>query len=237
MNHSQLEQTFRQIGAQFVPDFENFAQRLGRIRAFVFDWDGVFNAGYKGEGTPSPFSEPDSMGTNLWRFAYWLQNGMLPVFAVITGAPNPTAIELATREHWDAVYFKIRDKATAVKHLCQAHQLSPEQVACSFDDINDLGMAEICGLRSLVRRQSSPLYMAFALTHQRCDYITASEGGQHAVRELCELWMGTIGQYEAALQSRIAFDQHYQQYFAQRQQRNTLFFTQNTPEDIIPAMV
>ena len=38
----------------------------------------------KGEGAESTYSEPDSMGTNLLRYALWRQQGELPIAALIT---------------------------------------------------------------------------------------------------------------------------------------------------------
>ena len=38
------------------------ARQLHGIRALVFDWDGVFNDGWKDAQGGSPFSEVDSMG-------------------------------------------------------------------------------------------------------------------------------------------------------------------------------
>ena len=47
--------------------------RLDKIKAFVFDWDGVFNNGAKDSEGASPFNEVDAMGTNLLRFNHHLR--------------------------------------------------------------------------------------------------------------------------------------------------------------------
>jgi 3-deoxy-D-manno-octulosonate 8-phosphate phosphatase (KDO 8-P phosphatase) len=60
---------FRAGGALLVASAGELRARLAGVRAFLFDWDGVFNTGLKSDGSPSGFSEADSMGTNLIRFA------------------------------------------------------------------------------------------------------------------------------------------------------------------------
>ncbi|MEZ4806970.1 MAG: hypothetical protein R2815_05780 [Flavobacteriales bacterium] len=69
------------------PELEH---RLAAIKAVLFDWDGVFNNGFKDAEGGSPFSEVGSMGVNLLRFALWLRNGHLPKAAVIAGQHNPS---------------------------------------------------------------------------------------------------------------------------------------------------
>ena len=123
----------------------------------MFDWDGVFNSGAKGEGASSSFSEADSMGINLLRYGLWRARGRLPVAAVITGERNETAIRFATREHFDAIYAGVKNKITALEHLCASHSLRADETIVVFDDVNDLGMAAQAGVRLLVRRDASPL--------------------------------------------------------------------------------
>ena len=83
---------FQTLGARFVTAPEALQKKLSRIRALIFDWDGVFNAGQKGEGVTSHFTEPDSMGSNMLRFGLWLPQRRMPIVAVITGVDNSTFI-------------------------------------------------------------------------------------------------------------------------------------------------
>jgi len=208
---------FAGLGADFLLSAAEIQQRLGSVRAFVFDWDGVFNDGRKGESAPSTFSEPDSMGTNMLRYAYWRARGGLPICAVISGAHNPTARTFATREHFDAVYCGYSDKGTAFDALCKQSSLSRAHIAYVFDDVNDLGPARGCALRFLVRRNASPLLREFTATHGLVDYVTAASAGQYPVREVSELLLGLLGGYPEAFDSRSRSDEEYQAYFAARQ--------------------
>ena len=69
----------------FLTDASLIRQKYLNVKAFAFDWDGVFNDGYKNEKGSSFFSEIDSMGTNLLRFNHYLVTKNLPVVAIISG--------------------------------------------------------------------------------------------------------------------------------------------------------
>jgi 3-deoxy-D-manno-octulosonate 8-phosphate phosphatase (KDO 8-P phosphatase) len=200
------------------------AERVRTLRGFVSDWDGVFNQGAKGEGAESTYSEPDSMGTNLLRYALWReQAGRLPVAALITGAENPSARTFAVREHFHAIYYGARNKTLAIEALCRVHQVSSERLACTFDDVNDLGMAFACGIRVFVQRTASPLLRDYVVRQGLCDYVTAHPPERHAVREVCELLLGLLGSFDAVVASRVAWDRDYARYFAARQAVTTEF--------------
>jgi 3-deoxy-D-manno-octulosonate 8-phosphate phosphatase (KDO 8-P phosphatase) len=218
-----IEKVFSDLGATFLLPAAELGARLRTVRALVFDWDGVFNAGAKGDGQSSTFSEADSMGTNLLRYALWREHGALPVCAVITGASNPSARQFATREHFSAVYSGIPNKDDALAELCSHYGLEAGQVACVFDDANDLSVAMKCGLRFFVSRDASPLLHDYVQRQGLCDYITAASSGNNAVREIAELLIGLLGTFDAVLASRIAWDDAYAEYFSARQAAPTQF--------------
>lgn len=208
---------FSRLGGTFVTPIGTLVERMRSIRGFVSDWDGVFNQGAKGEGAESTYSEPDSMGTNLLRYALWREHAQLPIAALITGAENPSARSFALREHFHAVYSGSRNKTAAIEALCRTHRVSSDRLVCIFDDVNDLGMAFACGIRVLVQRSASPLLREYVVRQGLCDYVTAHGPERHAVREVCELLLGLLGAFEAVVASRVAWDTSYAAYFAQRQ--------------------
>ncbi len=216
-DNQRLAEIFTALGGTFVTPATEISARLQDIQAVVFDWDGVFNDGFKGEGLPSIFSEADSMGSNMLRYGLWRQNNTLPVAAIISGEQNQTARHFASREHFHHVYLGIPDKRAALAHLCTIQKTRPENVAFIFDDVNDLGMAAQCGLRLMVKRQASPLLQNYAINNNCCDYITSNCGSAHAVREAMEFMLGFIGNFDAVIGSRTRYDEMYQGYFDQRQ--------------------
>jgi 3-deoxy-D-manno-octulosonate 8-phosphate phosphatase (KDO 8-P phosphatase) len=214
---------FSALGGVFVTPAERIAERAAACRAVVLDWDGVFNAGAKGEGAASPFSEADSMGINLLRYGLWRAHGRLPVAAVITGEQNETATRFATREHFDAIYAGVKNKIAALEHLCVSHSLRADETIVVFDDVNDLGMAAQAGVRVLVRREASPLLTEYVVRHRLADYVTGSRADAHAVREAAELVLGLLRRFDEVVHRRSAWDPDYVRYFEARQAVETRF--------------
>lgn len=224
-----IETTFTKQGGEFISSLSYIKEKLNNIKAFIFDWDGVFNQGTKGEGISSTYTEADSMGTNLLRFGYWLKNNKdLPVMAIITGENNHSAKKLAVREHFHHIYFKIPNKAIAFEHLLHEFNLKADEVAFCFDDVLDFPIAQRCGLKFMVRRDASPLFKQYAIEHKLCDYITAQQGGNHAVREIAELVLGLYENMEQVISERTDFSTRYTTYLQERNKANTEMFTENS---------
>ena len=225
---------FIDLGGEFIRAVDQLVAKLGLIRALVFDWDGVFNNGSKGAGSASTFSEADSMGTNLLRYGLQRHHRRMPVTAVITGEKNLSAREFVVREHFNCLYAGVKNKRLAVDHLCALFGLQSAAVACVYDDVNDLAMAGVCGVRFLIRRPASPLFAAYARDSGLCDYISGSGPDRHAVREISELFLGLLGQYSAVVGSRTAFDPDYRDFFSRRQTITPLFYRQ-ADEEIVES--
>ena len=216
---------YMQMGASFVISPEALRDKLKHIRAFVFDWDGVFNNGEKQARGSSNFSEVDSMGTNLLRFSHYLCHGQLPITAIISGERNETAFYFCERECFHYSFFKISNKAEALAYLCEKEGISPSQVAYVFDDVLDLPVAERCGLRILVNQQANPLFREYCVKHDLADYITAHPGGRFAVRETCELLIGLNDNFDAVITHRKNFDTAYTTYLGLRRETKPEVFT------------
>lgn len=224
-----LEETvdsYRKKGTQFILPQEELIVKLKGVKALIFDWDGVFHSGYKSENQSSLFSEADSMGVNMLRFAYSLLNdGEIPYTAIITGENNKTAFYWAEREHLDDVFFKIKDKVEILNWLEENKGLKKEEVLFVFDDILDLSMAKECGVRYMINRDASIALHSYCKENKMCDLITANDGGNHAVRELCELTINLLGNWNTVVTERITFNNKYAPYIKKRQQIETNIYT------------
>ena len=216
---------FTNLGGSFVTSPEILTEKLKKIKAFVFDWDGVFNDGTKNEQGSSNFSEVDSMGTNLLRFGWWLLQGQLPYTTVISGERNLFSFQLSQREHYHACYFRIKHKIDALEHFMSTRNLVVEEVAFFFDEALDLSIAEKCGVRILIRHKGNPLFQKYVIEKKLVDYITAQEGGNFAVREGCELLLGLTDIHDRTITERLNFYPHYDSYLSQRQAVSSQFFT------------
>ena len=210
---------------QFQTSPEELRNKLAAIKAYVFDWDGVFNDGAKNENGSSPYSEIDSMGTNLLRFNHYLITGKVPVFSILSGEKNRSCFTLANREHFDTVYFGVKHKAAAIEHLCERYDLRPSEIAFVFDDVLDLSAALLVGVRIMVPHPSTSMLIDYAVSQHMVDYTCFSGGKEGAVRECTELMMALRGRYNETIEQRVASSETYQQYLTLRQAIITSFLT------------
>jgi 3-deoxy-D-manno-octulosonate 8-phosphate phosphatase (KDO 8-P phosphatase) len=217
-----IQSLFAETGGRFCVPAVDIQRKLKSIKAFVFDWDGVFNDGSKRDLTGSGFSEPDAMGTNMLRFSYWLQSHSLPFTVIITGEENLSADFLGKREHFTAIYFKASDKMKSFDHFLRTHQLKGEEVAFVFDDVLDLAVASQCGIRIACHRRANPLFNQHLEQQNLTDYFTSSHS--YHVREASELLIGLRGNYDETIQHRMNFSATYKAYLEERQQVATEVF-------------
>lgn len=225
----QIQHFFR---GEFLTEPAGIYDKLAKVKAYVFDWDGVFNNGEKNENGSSSYNEIDSMGINMLRFNHFLRQGQNPVVAVISGERNTATFTLADREHFHAVYYKIRNKKDALLHLCNSSGVQPHEVAYFFDDVLDLAIAPLCGLRILIGDDSKPMFQNLVRVNDFADYITHNGGSNHALREAIELLMGLSGRYDETIMQRVNFSDDYSKYLNERNIRQTVHYTTITPNII-----
>lgn len=211
-----LEQEFVELGGTFLTPAKRINSSLTNIKAFIFDWDGVFNDGRKTGDTGSSFSEVDSMGINLLRFDYWLRKNSFPGVFIITGMKNQSAAEFSKREHFDGIFLNVKNKREALESICNTYKIEAREIAFIFDDILDIEVAKMSGLSFFVGRKSNPLLMDYIKKNEICNYISGFSGENHAVREICELLIGLCGDYNRALELRIGFNGEYEDYLIKR---------------------
>ncbi len=220
-----ITKLFTAIGGQFINDKKIITEKLQHIKAYIFDWDGVFNDGQKhGEGS-SNFSEVDSMGTNMLRFSHFLKTQKMPLTAVISGEKNESAFWFCKRECFNYSFYKIANKTDALTFICEKENLKPHEVAYFFDDVLDLTIAEICGIRVLVNRKANPLFVNYCVKNNLVDYLTASDGGNFAIREATELLIGLNQNYDDVITARKNYSSTYKSYIENRRKVSTELFT------------
>ena len=197
---------------EFIENQDVIAKKLKNIKALIFDWDGVFHSGYKKSNKESSFSEADSMGINMLRFSYFLKDNAIPFTAIITGENNETADYFAKREHFDEIFLKVKNKIEILDWLTQHKGFTNEEVLFVFDDILDLSIAKVCGLRFMVNRDASFMLTSYCKKNQLCDYITKNNAENHAIREISELAISLMGDYDLVIEKRINYDEDYLNY-------------------------
>lgn len=224
-NFKNIEKSFK---GRFLTPAAGIQVKLEKIKAYILDWDGVFNNGQKDERNTSLFNEIDAMGVNLLRFNHYKCKGTMPLFAIITGERNSASHTFAEREHVDSVYYKIKHKSIALDHLCKQHNIAPEEILFVFDDVLDFDVAKKVGVRIMVSRPANPLLIKYAESNPVMDYLTANDGNNHALREAIELLIGLTGKYDETLNDRIAYNDTYREFITLRNSLPTEYYTIET---------
>ncbi|WP_068474219.1 hypothetical protein [Saccharicrinis aurantiacus] len=217
-----IQQQFENIGGTFITPVDELQEKLKKVKAFIFDWDGVFNNGSKVSDEGSNFSEIDAMGINMVKLNYWLNNGALPHTFVVTGEENRIAQFLAKRERMNAVFHQCKFKVKALKRICNDYNLQPDEIAFVFDDILDVELARSCGVAFQINRKANPLFNQFLVDNKSCDYRTGSAGGNGGVREISEVVIGLTGDMNKTIETRIEFVTDYTKYLNDRNKIETI---------------
>ncbi len=216
---------FSELGGSFLTPPDEIRTKYSQIDTVIFDWDGVFNTGVKFGQEGSVFSEPDAMGTNLLRFNYFLVHEKMLRTFLITGMNNLSAVNFAKRENFDAIFLNYKLKEKALEIISTQFDCSHDRTAFICDDVLDLGVAKLCSLAFFVKRKASPLTEKYVQDNHCCDYITGREGGEFAVREICELLIGLTGRFNETIEERIRFQGSFKEYSEARQKVTTQVIT------------
>lgn len=223
MDFAQLEDHFVNCGGQFLISSFNLHEKVKDVKAYLFDWDGVFNNGVAiSPESGSGYSAVDAAGVFLLKLGHHLSHQERPRMGIITGEMNPQAQAFAERLSFDAAYVHTRNKTEALQHFAKAQQLKEEEICYVYDDVLDLGVAERVGVRLAVGRLANPMLMDYITHHQLADYISACQGQEHAVREFCELLLALQGQHFKAIEERLKQGATYQTMLEEAQKVKTL---------------
>lgn len=164
-------------------------ERAGRVKAVVFDVDGVLTDGSilldaRGEEIKR-FNVQDGTGIK------YLQRAGLRV-AIISGRQSAATQARARELGIVDVYQGAKEKSAAFADLLATHGLKLEEVACVGDDLPDLPIMRLSGLAVAVANARPEVK---ALAH----YITELPGGMGAAREFAEWLLKTTGRWDAIM--------------------------------------
>jgi 3-deoxy-D-manno-octulosonate 8-phosphate phosphatase (KDO 8-P phosphatase) len=216
-----LESVFKSLGGTFITPSANLKSLLPGIRAFIFDWDGVFNNGFKTGESGSSFSEIDSMGINMLRFSFFLKDKNMPLLFILTGMNNQSALDFSKREHFDGIFMNLKNKKNALDQIFENFRIKSDESAFFFDDIIDIAVAKRCKLSFFIYNKSNPLLLDYIKANNIASYISGKSAEEHAVREICELLIGLNGNYDQIVEARSAFSGIYEEYLQTRNETVT----------------
>ena len=165
---------------------ESLLARSRNIKVLLLDVDGVLTDGglfYSAQGeTLKRFNTLDGHGLKM------LQSAGITV-AVITGRDSePLRARLAALGISHARYG-IDDKLPAAQDILAELQLDWNQTAAMGDDWPDWPMMKDAALRCAPSNAHHEML-------SRADFVSRSQGGQGAVREVCDLLLSATGHYQ-----------------------------------------
>ena len=154
----------------------NLREKLKKLKLIAFDFDGIFTDGkvaVNEDGVESIVcSRKDSFGLNL------LQKMGLQL-VVITREPNKIVLIRSKKIGLECINNTL-DKLGDFKKIISKKRIKPGEAAFMGDDLNDLACMKYAGTAFTVS-DAHPDCKSIA------DYITIRKGGDHAVKEVCDL--------------------------------------------------
>jgi N-acylneuraminate cytidylyltransferase len=147
-----------------------------KIKAFVFDVDGVFTDGTvavsANEELFKTFSLRDGMGIDLLK-----QNDILPI--VMTSEFSPIVKNRMNKLKINHSYLGVKDKFSRLEKICNNLSMERNEIAYMGDDINDL--PNLCSAGWSFCPQN-----AIETVKPYCDLTLNNKGGDKAIREAVE---------------------------------------------------
>ena len=157
----------------------NYKERLHKIKAFVFDVDGVLSSSLMNmteDGTP--------IRTANVKDGYALQYAMKSgyIVAVITGADTTMVRNRCKIFEIELLYCKSANKLTDYEHFKQKHNLTDSEIVYMGDDLPDIPVLRQAGV------SCCPADAAHEVK-EVVDYISHINGGCGCVRDIIEQTM------------------------------------------------
>ncbi len=162
-----------------------FKSKLSKIKAFVFDVDGVFT-----DGNVLVSESGDLLRTYNAKDGYALRVAVEQGYhvGIITGGSSETILKRFNPLGVVDIYLKSRNKLPDFVDFCTKHELDPDEVLFMGDDIPDLEIMMACGLpccpSDAVPEIKDAVY-----------YISEHRGGAGCVREAIEQVMKSQGKW------------------------------------------
>ena len=172
---------------------QDITEKAKKIKLVIFDIDGVLTTGALFIGDDGQeykaFNSKDGHGLRM------LQDSGVEV-AIITGRTSNVVAHRAKDLGITRIYQGKREKLPAYEELIQETGLSHEQIAYVGDDVVDLPVMSKVGLAICVQDGHS-------FVKQHSHWITESNGGCGAGRDVCEMILDAQGNLHDMLQSYI----------------------------------
>jgi len=132
--------------------------------------------------------------------AFSIKDGLIPKYLPLLGISvvfltgyESEAITHRASDLGALAIQKVENKLYVLKKLLEERSITPEQCAFIGDDLNDYSAMMICGFKACPAD-------AVAEIRDICDFISTCNGGQGAVRDICEELLKREGKQEKLME-------------------------------------
>lgn len=171
----------------------NIAEKASKIKALVFDVDGVMTDGsltFDENGVEyKTFNAKDGQGIVMMN-----KSGF--VTAIITARENGTVRHRFKNLCMTRLFEGCKNKIVALKELMAEFNLKPEEIAYMGDDLPDICVLKTVGLPCCP-------FDAVDEVKKHALFVSSKNGGRGAVRELCDTVLRATGKYETIVESIV----------------------------------
>jgi len=161
-------------------------EKLKHIQLLLLDVDGVLTDGsiiYNDDGSETKiFNARDGFGLKL------VMSAGIKV-GIVTGRSSQALRHRCDNLGIDLLFDGVGDKALMLEEIVAQTGIDTEQTAFVGDDLPDLPIMKNAGLSIAVAD-------AHEIVRQKADWTTLAQGGQGAVREVCEALLTARGVWE-----------------------------------------
>lgn len=155
---------------------KDLKSKLSKVKLLVMDVDGTLTDGamyYSASGEElKRFSTRDGMGITL------LQKSGIKT-AIVTSEASQIALKRGEKLKIDKIILGSKDKTSSLEELCKYFEINIEEIAYIGDDVNDLHAMKMAGISACPGDSVESI-------KKIADFICIANGGNGAVRELCE---------------------------------------------------
>ena len=161
-------------------------ERLKKVKAFVFDVDGVLT-----DGTLYVFDNGEHVRRVSIKDGFALQLAVKKGYRIIivSGAFSQAVINRLNKLGIDDVFMKITNKKEKIEELLKGYQLEWSEVLFMGDDIPDYTVMKVAGLACAPADAATEI-------RQAAHYISPQTGGNGCVREMIEKVLKLHGHWE-----------------------------------------
>jgi N-acylneuraminate cytidylyltransferase len=163
---------------------KNIKEKLRNIKLLAMDFDGIHTDGHvyvSQDGTEMVrCSRKDGLGLDMLKRA--------GIKACVISKETNQVVEKRCDKLGIPCYHSLgsgEDKLEVLKRICKEQDLKQEEVLYVGDDINDIPCMKWAGVSATVQ----DCHPAVA---KKANIVTQSRGGDHAVREICEILLASM---------------------------------------------